>query len=248
MQSTVRDMDYHDSQIAELYDLANPPAQDTGFYLSLAGQRPCDVLDMGCGTGTLCCALAERGHRVTGVDPAAAMLAVARRKAHAEKVNWVQSSAQSFRTKQRFDVVVMTGHVFQIFLTDADALAVLQTMRDHLNERGRIAFETRNPQIDWATEWGGRHRVADAALGDQITETLEITRADKEFISFRTSYRTPRHVLITNSTLRFPSQGHLESLIVRAGLTVRQLFGDWDAGAFDPTRSREMIFVADICK
>ena len=85
-------MDYQDARIAEVYDLANPWAQDADFYFSLAGPRPCRVLDLGCGTGTLCCALAEVGHRVTGVDPAAAMLAVARRKPHAELVEWVESS------------------------------------------------------------------------------------------------------------------------------------------------------------
>src|ERR1700751_3427675 len=118
-----KSMDYQQSQIAEIYDLANPWAQDADFYLSLTGLRPCSVLDLGCGTGTLCCALAERGHRVTGVDPAAAMLAVARNKLHAERVEWVESSAQRYTAPLRFDLIVMTGHAFQILLTDADALA-----------------------------------------------------------------------------------------------------------------------------
>ena len=126
-------MDYHDRQIAEIYDLVTPRAQDTDFYLSLAGPRPCSVLDLGCGTGTLCCALAEGGHRATGVDPAAAMLAVARRKPHAEQVEWVEyASAQSYQSHGLFDLIVMTGHAFQILLTDADTLAVFATMRRHL--------------------------------------------------------------------------------------------------------------------
>ena len=149
-------MDYHDPQIAEIYDLTSPWAQDADFYLSLAGRRPCSVLDLGCGTGTLCCALAERGHRVTGVDPAAAMLAVARSKPHGEQVECVESSAQSYKAHQRFDLIVMTGHAFQVLLTDADALAVLVTIRCHLNEHGRVAFETRNPRADWAGEWAAR--------------------------------------------------------------------------------------------
>src|SRR6516164_7102590 len=103
-------MDYQHTRIAEIYDLINPRAQDTDFYLSLAGLHPVSVLDLGCGTGTLCCAFAERGHRVTGVDPAAAMLVVARRKPHAEQVEWVETSAQSYKVDRRFDLVAMTGH------------------------------------------------------------------------------------------------------------------------------------------
>jgi SAM-dependent methyltransferase len=237
-------MDYQNTQIAEIYDLANSRARDTDFYLSLAGARPCSVLDLGCGTGTLCCALAERGHRVTGVDSAAAMLAVARRKPHAQQVEWVESAAQSYKSQRRFDLVVMTGHAFQILLTDADALAVFETMRGHLKERGRVAFETRNPRLDWAGEWAAR--PPRTLPGGQLVETLEITGKDGEFISFLTSYRSPHRTLTTSSTLRFPSRENVQGLIARSGLVVRDVFGDWDAAPFEPARSREIIFIAEI--
>jgi ubiquinone/menaquinone biosynthesis C-methylase UbiE len=51
------------------------------FNLVLTGRVPLDALDAGCGTGFLSFELAARGHRVTGVDFAPAMLAEARRKA-----------------------------------------------------------------------------------------------------------------------------------------------------------------------
>jgi len=241
-------MEYQHAQIAEIYDLANPRAQDSDFYLSLAGLRPCSVLDLGCGTGTLCGALAKRGHRVTGVDPAAAMLAVARSKPHAEQVEWVESSAQSYKSQRRFDLIVMTGHAFQVLLTDADALAALETMRGHLKERGRIAFETRNPRVDWVGEWSGRQRLVGTLASRQLLETLEITGQDGEFIFFQTSYRSPHETLTTRSTLRFPSREHVEALIARSGLVVRDLFGDWGAGLFEAARSREVIFIAQIAR
>ena len=239
-------MDYQNAQIAEIYDLINPRAKDSDFYLSLAGPRPCSVLDLGCGTGTLCCALAERGHRVTGVDPAAAMLAVARRKPNAELVEWVESSGQSYKSQLRFDLVVMTGHAFQILVTDADELAVLETMRGHLKEGGRVAFETRNASVDWAGEWAARPPLVRTVPGGQLLETLEVTGEDGEFISFQTCYRFPDWTLTTSSTLRFPSRVHVEALITRSGLVVREVFGDWDASAFEATRSREIIFIAEV--
>jgi 2-polyprenyl-3-methyl-5-hydroxy-6-metoxy-1,4-benzoquinol methylase len=239
-------MDYQHSQIAEIYDLINPRAKDTDFYLSLAGLYAGSVLDLGCGTGTLCCALAERGHRVTGVDPAAAMLAVARRKPPAQQVEWVESSAQSYQVDRRFDLVVMTGHAFQTLLTDADVLAVLETMRDHLKDPGRAAFETRNPRLDWVAEWAARPPLVHAFSGGELSETLEITRQDGEFISFRTSYRLAHGTLSTASTLRFLPSGKVSALIERSGLVIRDVFGDWDASPFDVRRSREMIFVAEI--
>jgi len=239
-------MDYQNAQIAEIYELTNPRAPDTDFYLSLAGLRPCSVLDLGCGTGTLCCAFAEQGHRVTGVDPAAAMLAVARRKAHAAQVDWVESSAQSYKVDRRFDLVVMTGHTFQTLLTDADVRAALETMRGHLKNLGRAAFETRNPRVDWVGEWMAQPPLVHTFSEGQVSETLEITGQDGEFISFRTSYRLPHQTLTTNSTLRFPSREHVEALIESSGLVICEVFGDWDASPFEVAGSREMIFIAQI--
>jgi 2-polyprenyl-3-methyl-5-hydroxy-6-metoxy-1,4-benzoquinol methylase len=51
------------------------------FYVAMAGEFGArTVLDIGCGTGTLACLLGQAGQVVTAIDPAAASLAVARRK------------------------------------------------------------------------------------------------------------------------------------------------------------------------
>ncbi len=44
---------------------------------------PCDLVDLGCGTGSLAVLLAEAGHRVRGVDSSPAMVEAARSKAEA---------------------------------------------------------------------------------------------------------------------------------------------------------------------
>jgi ubiquinone/menaquinone biosynthesis C-methylase UbiE len=60
---------------------AERAAWDRILDLALAGRGPLDALDLGCGTGFLSLELAGRGHRVTGIDFAPAMLVEARRKA-----------------------------------------------------------------------------------------------------------------------------------------------------------------------
>ena len=60
---------------------AERAAWDRVIDLVLGGRGPLDALDIGCGTGFLSLEMAGRGHRVTGVDFASAMLAEARRKA-----------------------------------------------------------------------------------------------------------------------------------------------------------------------
>jgi ubiquinone/menaquinone biosynthesis C-methylase UbiE len=60
---------------------AERAAWDRILDLVLPGREPLNALDTGCGTGFLSFELAARGHRVTGIDFAPAMLAEARRKA-----------------------------------------------------------------------------------------------------------------------------------------------------------------------
>jgi ubiquinone/menaquinone biosynthesis C-methylase UbiE len=239
-------MEYQNRLIAEVYDVANPWGPDAEFYVSLVGREPREVLDLGCGTGVFALSVAERGHRVTGVDPADAMLDVARRKPDAERVEWVAASAQSYRSAKRFDLIVMMGHAFQCLLTDAETLSVLETMRAHLKQNGRVAFETRNPRIDWASEWAGRLPRKLVVEAGEIIETLEVDGYEGEFISFRTHYQFQDRTLTTSSRLRFPSKEHVEELMAQARLAVVEALGDWDGSAFDAARSREIIVVARV--
>jgi SAM-dependent methyltransferase len=237
------DLNYQNPRLAGVYDLDNPWAQDTDFYLTLAEPGPCHVLDLGCGTGTLSCGLAQRGHRVTGVDPAPAMLAIAAGKPQAEKVKWIHSRAQDYCSENCYDLIVMTGHVFQLLLTDEDVLAVLGTIRKQLKAGGKAAFETRNPNIDWARLWGTHPPVEHTSVNGHVRETLEITGEFGELISFQQQFEFPDATITSSSTLRFLSRTRVEDLIARSGLITREVFGDWDRSRFDPDQSPEIIFV-----
>ncbi|MER6525005.1 class I SAM-dependent methyltransferase [Streptomyces sp. NPDC001508] len=70
--------------------------------------RPADVLDLGCGTGSLALLAAERGHRVTGVDLSPAMVDLARAKtAGRDAVFLVGDAAGPPVGERRFDAVLV---------------------------------------------------------------------------------------------------------------------------------------------
>lgn len=134
---------YTDPVLVALYDVLNPWAACDEFYLSLLLSATA-VLDVGCGTGRLLHRAREAGHtgRLCGLDPAEAMLARARRR---QDVEWVLGDLTSVTWNQEFDLVVMTGHAFQVLLGDDELRTALTTIHTALVPGGRFAFETRNP-------------------------------------------------------------------------------------------------------
>jgi SAM-dependent methyltransferase len=120
------------------------------------------VLDIGCGTGTFACLLANRGLAVTAVDPAAASLAVARTKPGADRVRWIHGYAPDLPALQ-VDLATMTANVAQVFLTDEDWAATLHAAHAALRPGGHLAFETRDPAakawLDWNRDQSHRHTV-----------------------------------------------------------------------------------------
>ena len=240
------DDSYTEPRLAAVYEVLNPAAADTEFYLGLAGDVPLDVLDMGCGTGILADALAARGHRVTGADPAEAMLAIARRRPGGDQVTWVHADAASLKLETRFDLIIMTGHVFQVFVTDDDVRTALETLRRHLAPGGRLAFETRNPLVRAWQSWTPEEthvRTEVPELGS-VEVHHDVKLVDLPRVTFDTCFRfADGDTMSASSTLRFTSQDELFGFLEEAGFEVAIWYGNWDRSPVAAT-SPELIAIA----
>ncbi len=237
---------YSDPRLAAVYDALNPPGPDNAFYTALAGAEGKTILDMGCGTGRLAVDLAALGHRVTGADPAAAMVEIARRRPGGHAVTWVESDAAALTLPTRFDQIIMTGHVFQVFLTDEQALAALITLRRHLATAGHLTFETRNPAarawLTWTPETT-RQIVAVPGLG-AVAVHYAVTEVTSELVTYETHFRFgPGDEAVAESRLRFMPQATLARLLAAAGFTSVTWYGDWDRAPVGPD-SKELIVAA----
>lgn len=237
---------YTDPRLAAVYDALNARPRGHDFYLDLAGSAPKTVLDIGCGTGRLALALTARGHRVTGADPAAAMLDVARARPGAERVTWVEADAAALALDARFDLVVMTGHVFQHVLDDAAVRAALANLRRHLAPGGRLAFETRNPRIEGWRRWTPertRVRLDVPAIGS-VEVHYDVVEGTAERVTYETHFRfAADDVVVTTGTLRFTWPDDLATSLAEAGFTDLGWYGDWDRAPLGPA-SPEIIVVA----
>jgi SAM-dependent methyltransferase len=228
---------FADPRLARVYDVIESDRSDLRPYLRLVeefGARR--VLDVGCGTGTFACLLAARGLEVTGVDPAAASLAVARVKPGADRVRWALGDVTT-APAATFDVVTMTGNVAQVFLTDEEWASVLEGVRNALRPGGVLVFETRDPTQQGWREWSRERSYR--RVGD-LQSWVELTDVRPPFVSFRSTFvfATDGEVLTSDSTLRFRGREEVERSLERAGFDVEDVR---DA----PDRpGRELVFIA----
>ncbi|WP_277185585.1 bifunctional 2-polyprenyl-6-hydroxyphenol methylase/3-demethylubiquinol 3-O-methyltransferase UbiG [Caballeronia sp. BR00000012568055] len=235
---------YSDPRIVALYDTLNPFGPDTEFYLALA-ESAAHIVDLGCGTGLLACELAQRRYRVTGIDPSREMLRVARHRPEGKRVTWIEGDAGALSFVGPVDLLLMTGHVAQIFLNDESFLATLEAARRAMRPGGRIAFESRNPAARawdvWTPERSMR-RIGDAEVWQEHHAQPDPDETGR--VAFTTHYRfASGEEVAAPSELKFRTQAELERLIRQAGFATIEWYGDWNRAPVDGA-SRELIAVA----
>lgn len=223
---------YSDTDLAALYDAWWPRDQrkDFDFYLPLVMSAEA-VLDAGCGTGALLHEARQSGHkgRLCGLDPAAGMLAQARKR---RDIEWVRGDLTSIAWAHEFDLVVMTGHAFQAIIEDGELRRSLAAVRLALTNNGRFAFETRNPLARAWEGWKPENavEVIDAEGATVRITTRVDTRFDGRIISFTHTFTSPAWTQprLSRCTLRFLGADLLSSFLADAGLVIERQYGDWD--------------------
>ena len=101
------------------------------------------ILDLGCGTGGHALMLARRGFEVVGVDLSASMVAVAKKKAEAQRlaIDWRVGDLVDVRVSGKFDAVAIMFAVLG-YVTDTDRLRrAFTNARRHLDSGGKLIFD-----------------------------------------------------------------------------------------------------------
>jgi SAM-dependent methyltransferase len=130
-----------------------------------------DVLDIGCGEGRFCRMLADSGMRVTGLDPAPALVAEARRL-HPEGT-YVEGFAETLPFADRtFDLAVHYLTLIDIDGLDAALAETARVMRPGalLLIANLTGFTTSNGTGGWIEDAAGNSHFP---LGSYLTETRD---------------------------------------------------------------------------
>jgi SAM-dependent methyltransferase len=110
-----------------------------------AGQEPGELLELGCGTGTLSFTLAALGYQVTGIDISATAIRCARRRAQRMNLRasfFVHDVRQPYAAFASRFVLVVDGLVLHYLTTHHDRLAVLRLASSSLRPGGVVLVVT----------------------------------------------------------------------------------------------------------
>lgn len=247
---------------ARFYDAENATYdEDLALYEALADDLGCEsALVVGCGTGRVLLALAQTGCRVTGIDISAPMLARAERHlaeqpSLRERVTMIQADARDMPLQEQFRLIVVPFNTFMHFIEQEDQLALLEACRDRLTDDGLLVIDLPNATDAYGSqdedglvvlehtflEPESAHRVMKQSVSaiDRATQQLNITWIFDELDEHGAVRRTMAPVL-----LRYVFPAEAELLLQAAGLSLLEIYGDYDQGPFESGAPR-MILVAE---
>lgn len=127
---------------------------DAMWLLGLGPAAPgagSNILDIGCGTGEFAVRAVRAGHSVAGIDPSRAMLDIAEAKCSGAGVaSFSQGTAATFKVvvmdnkTGKFDAAMMMGGVLGYQGGNAECLAALGNVRQHLKPGSKIVLDVWN--------------------------------------------------------------------------------------------------------
>jgi SAM-dependent methyltransferase len=262
----------YDGFIADYYDespIVRGRTRDVNFYLDAVHEHGDPVLELGCGTGRITLALAEAGHRVTGLDISERMLERCNRKRARlatearERVHLVQGDMTRFDLGEKFRLVVIPFRPMQHLLNVEQQMSCLESVRTHLWAEGRRSGEKKGQLIldvfqtdaermhdpvhhkealvtEYTTPDGRRVRITERVAAFHRAQQ----RNDVEMIFYVTDARGKEERMVFAWTLRYFFRYEVEHLLARCGFRVCAVHGDFDRSPLVNT-SPEMIFVAE---
>jgi SAM-dependent methyltransferase len=247
--------EFYDPKLVAVYNTICALGDEKEFYLNIAKELSAEkIVDLGCGTGLLTIDLANKGHKMIGVEPSKLMLEVAQKNSQGLDIEWFQGDAGNLK-EFNADLVIMTGHVAQFHIEDEQWKNALKSINKALKNGGYLVFESRNPDVqpwnnphqennnDWYAP--NFHKVFHDPKKGDIEYRAKLLEVDGEKVTSEGHYLFTKsgEELTSANTLIFRTRQEIEYSLNDAGFSIEKVYGNWDKSTANE-ESPEFIFIA----
>ncbi|MGY8827414.1 MAG: class I SAM-dependent methyltransferase [Candidatus Latescibacterota bacterium] len=223
---------------------------ESEFYVDEALDVDGPVLELGCGTGRILLPIARAGVEIVGVDISDELLQILHGKLAAEdpslykRVELVEADMGGMDLERRFAAAFIPYRTFQHLLDPLDQQRALRCIGEHLEDEGRLVFNTFDPLAELArdgfktplcldvdfidAQTGHRVSVYYSRHADPEVQILEQELIFEEFTQDGQSLGRQVSLL----QLRWTPQGEMRYLLERCGFAVEALYGDFFGGPY----------------
>lgn len=236
---------FDDALLAGIYDEDNPDGIDHDFIRELAVEKLTrNVVDLGCGTGILTVTLAGGDRKVVGIDPAEAMLDVARKRPQLAGIEWRHGTSNLIEP-EFYDFAVMSGNVAMHILGEAWE-STLSDLSRGLCPGGALVFESRNPVARMWEEWISEKTSRMTPMGILEEETQVIEPDEQGILTIKTKnfFREHNRRITVKMQLQFRSLELISHQLESHGFRIDHVYANWNKTIFENRVDQPlMIFV-----
>ena len=198
------------------------------------------VLDLACGAGRHSILFAKNGYDVTSVDLSENLLNVARKSAEELmlNINIIKSDLRLLNLADRFQLIINLFTSFGYFEQDFENEKIIKIVEQQLNENAYFVLDFFNVvhlkknliPISYDKVEEAIIRQERTFDQDRIVKKITVIKKNSERIYFE--------------SVRAYSKSELSRMILKNGLKIIKIFGDYSGNAFDEDNSSRIIIIA----
>ena len=222
---------------------------DLPFWIGLAREHDDPILELACGTGRITLPLAEKGHRVVGLDVSRPMLDRARSKAPAgADVEFVEADCRRFDLDERFGLVFFPFNSIAHLHDRASLAACLACVRAHLAPGGRFLVDIFAPSMEYfRRDPERRYPVAEYpdpdGGGTVVVTESNVFDPSTQVNRIRWHYHLGESLWVVENNMRIFFPEELLILLEGAGLRTVERWGDYDRSPFTAESPKQLVLV-----
>lgn len=228
--------------------------EDLYFYLSFLNPEA-RVLELGSGAGRLAIPLAQKGHKVTGIEISAGMLETAANALKKlpfeiqQNVKFIRGDFSNLNLNEKFDAVIASFSALNLAADESAHLPLFKNLLSLLKPGGMlladIVFEKPNPKTSASrSEKTFCHCERGTLIKKISSEILEAGHLlsvkqiyeEKDYLSGSLIDRRENNIKL----YVFPPDEILKKLET-AGFEAEEVFGDYQKTPFDRNKSARML-------